>query len=143
MKKQFLALLSLFAMNGMAIADDAESYLKGVEAEVDSASKRKSEAQAVASFRKAAEQGDAIAQYNLGIAYTTGEGVGKDEFQAAAWFRKAAEQWLASAQYNLGVAYAEGNGLVKDEAQAVAWFRKAAEQGDSDAQANLKELSKQ
>lgn len=78
----------------------------------------------------------------MGIAYTTGEGVGKDEYQAAAWFRKAAEQGLASAQYNLGVAYAEGNGLVKDEAQAVAWFRKAAEQGDSDAQANLKELSK-
>jgi len=142
MKKQFLALLCIFAMNSIVIADDLETYLKGKDAEVDSASNLKNEARAVKSFRKAAEQGDAKAQYNLGIAYAMGEGILKDETQSVVWFRKAAEQGLADAQYNLGVAYAEGKGITKDDTQAVAWFRKAAEQGDSGAQANLRQLSK-
>ena len=65
MKKQILALLCIFAMNSIAIADDLETYLKAKEAEIDSASKRKNEAQAAASVRKAAEQGDAKAQVKL------------------------------------------------------------------------------
>ena len=74
MKKQFLALLFIIsAMNNIAIADEADTYLKAVESEVDSASKRKSDTQAVASFRKAAEQGDAKAQLKLGTAYATGK----------------------------------------------------------------------
>jgi TPR repeat protein len=43
-------------------------------------------------YRKAAEQGDARAQFNLGIMYAEGEGVPQDYAVAASWFRKAAEQ---------------------------------------------------
>ncbi|WP_303396492.1 SEL1-like repeat protein, partial [Pseudomonas fragi] len=39
-----------------------------------------------------AEQGDAAAQYKLGIMYATGEGVAQDAKQAVTWYRKAAEQ---------------------------------------------------
>jgi len=55
----------------------------------------------VAWYRKAAEHGDAKAQYNLGIAYAKGEGIAKDEAQAVEWFRKAAEQGDSDAQANL------------------------------------------
>ena len=53
-------------------------------------------------YRKAAEQGLARAQCNLGICYDDGTGVPQDTAQAAAWYRKAAEQGLARAQCNLG-----------------------------------------
>lgn len=49
-------------------------------------------------YRKAAETGDAIAQYNLGVCYDTGEGVAQDKAEAAKWFRKAAEQGDETAQ---------------------------------------------
>ena len=43
-------------------------------------------------YRKAAEQGNAEAQYRLGRFYERGWGVVKDEAEAMKWYRKAAEQ---------------------------------------------------
>jgi TPR repeat protein len=53
-------------------------------------------AQAVQWYRKAAEQGLAQAQYNLGFMYDKGRGVRQDDAQAVAWYRKAAEQGYAN-----------------------------------------------
>ncbi len=85
----------------------------------------------------AAEQGDAKAQYNLGVIYSSGQGVPQDYAQAVAWYRKAAEQGLAPAQFNLGLLYLDGKGVRQDYTQAVVWFSKAAEQGVASAQFNL------
>ena len=43
-------------------------------------------------YRKAAEQGDAIAQCKLGLFYEKGIGVAKTPDEAVKWFRKAAKQ---------------------------------------------------
>jgi hypothetical protein len=51
-------------------------------------------------YRKAAEQGDARAQFTLGIMYAKGEGGPQDYAVAASWFRKAAEQGYADAKRN-------------------------------------------
>ncbi|HCN07703.1 MAG TPA: hypothetical protein DIT01_07195, partial [Lentisphaeria bacterium] len=67
-------------------------------------------AEAVKWCRKAAEQGDAAAQLNLGKMYATGLGVPEDDAEAFKWFRKAAEQGYADAQYHLGLMYANGEG---------------------------------
>ena len=81
-----------------------------------------------APFRKAAEQGDADAQYHLGVLYYKeweGQCVLQDDTQAAFWRRtiRAWRAWINSADpYNWRYT------------QAVFWFRKAAEQGDADAQ---------
>ena len=56
--------------------------------------------------RHAAEQGDADAQFNLGVAYATGRGVPQDDAETVRWYRLAAEQGNASAQANLGFMYA-------------------------------------
>ena len=48
--------------------------------------------EAVKWSRKAAEQGDADAQYNLGNCYGRGEGVEQDKAEAVKWYHKAAEQ---------------------------------------------------
>ena len=86
---------------------------------------------------KAADQGLAEAQHNLGKVHHFGEGVQKDEVEAVRWYRKAADQGFAAAQSNLGAAYYLGEGVPKDYAEAVRWFRKAADQGDSHAQYQL------
>jgi TPR repeat protein len=80
-------------------------------------------------LRKAAESGDADAQYRLGLKYAEGEGVAKDPSQAAEWYRKAATHGQPNAQYNLGSLYYKGEGVPKDPAQAAEWYRKAAAQG--------------
>ncbi len=86
---------------------------------------------------KAAEQGDAQAQSDLGHAYYNGQGVPQDYKQAVKWYRKAAEQGFAKAQYNLGRMHALGLGVPVDYAQAVKWFREGAEQGDALSHYNL------
>ena len=56
----------------------------------------KDEVEAVKWYRKAAEQNQAEAQYNLGGCYSDGRGVAKDEVEAVKWWRKAAEQNYAT-----------------------------------------------
>ena len=99
--------------------------------------KPKNEAEAVKWYRKAAEQGHADAQFDLGYCYKEGEGVTQDYSEAVKWYRKAAEQGHATAQNNLGYCYEKGHGVPKDYSEAVKWYRKAAEQGNARSQYNL------
>ncbi len=84
------------------------------------------DAEDVKRWLEAAEQGDADAQYKLGLAYSKGEGVAKDAAEAVKWYRKAAEQGLAEAQCSLGLAYYSGGGVPKNNVQAYFWFNLAA-----------------
>jgi TPR repeat protein len=45
-------------------------------------------------FQKAAQQGLAISQLNIGFLYQDGLGVGQDYSQAMTWYQKAAQQHL-------------------------------------------------
>ena len=98
---------------------------------------KKNYTEAVKWYRKAAEQGHAGAQNNLGVCYENGYGVTKDYYEAVKWYRKAAEQGHAQAQCNLGICYRNGDGVTQDYYEAVKWYRKAAEQGHAGAQNNL------
>ena len=62
----------------------------------------------------AAADGDAQAQFNLGLRYTTGRGVPRNDREAVAWYRKAAEQGNALAQQNLERMSADGRGIPRD-----------------------------
>ncbi|WP_295623833.1 tetratricopeptide repeat protein [uncultured Nitrosomonas sp.] len=88
-------------------------------------------------FYRAAEQGYADAQFNLGLMYANGEGVPQDMEQAVELFKKAAEQGHVDAQNNLGAMYFTGEGVARDEKEAIEWFEKAAAQGNEDARINL------
>ena len=57
--------------------------------------------EAVRWYRLAAEQGNAPAQFNLGVAYVNGDGVTRDNEEALRWYRLAAEQGHAPAQERL------------------------------------------
>ena len=50
----------------------------------------KNDEEAVKWYRKAAEQGCAKAQYNLGVRYANGEGVPKNDVEAYKWWLLAA-----------------------------------------------------
>ena len=54
-------------------------------------------------YGKAAEQGVAEAQNNLGLAYDYGKGVKKDKAEAVKWLRKAAEQGDTEAKEELAI----------------------------------------
>ena len=84
-------------------------------------------------IQRAADQGDAEAQFNLGVMYATGDGVPQDYQEAVKWYRRAADQGYADAQYNLGVMYYNGEGVIQDKREAYIWFSIAAITGDEDA----------
>lgn len=87
---------------------------------------------------KAAEQGDADAQYQVGNAYDLGQGVAQDRKKAIEWYTKAAAQGHASAQNSIGAAYQFGWGAVRqDYKKAIEWYTKSAEQGNLIGQFNL------
>lgn len=85
---------------------------------------------------KLANEGDAVAQYNLGYYFYMGQGV-ESYTEAVKWYRKSAEQGNASAQYNLGYCYEYGYGVEQSYTEAVKWYRKSADQGDASGQYNL------
>jgi TPR repeat protein len=86
-------------------------------------------AKALRLIRPLAHDGDASAQFNLGLTYTTGQGVQQDSAAAALWFRKAADQGDAVAEFLLGNQYANGKSIPLDYSETMIWFQRAAEQG--------------
>ena len=77
-------------------------------------------------FRRAADQGDAAAQLQIGVMYSEGRGVPQDYSEAARWYQMAAGHSNAEAQYNLGILYATGRGVPQDNVLAYMWFNLAA-----------------
>ena len=99
-------------------------------------------ATAIRLWRKAAEQGTAKAQNNLGVMYDKGQGVPQDYIEAVKWYRKAAEQGYAVAQFNLGYMYNKGRGVPPDDIEAHKWYNLAAAQGNADAVKNRDNIAK-
>ena len=76
-----------------------------------------------------AEQGDADAQYKLGLMYYAGDGLLQDYAAALRWFRLVADQGFASAQYNLAEMYENGEGILQANVVAHMWFNLASANG--------------
>jgi len=104
--------------------------------------------QALPTCRKAAEHGDAKAQFNLAfILFKKGKSTKKDAIEAIDWLKKAAGQELTIAQYGMGMVFENGWGVHQDSEEAERWFhialmtcRKLVKQGNTDAQLTLAEL---
>lgn len=135
MKKRSLKFTLILALAAATGPLHAEGFHDGVSAY------EKGDLQAaLRAWRPAAEQGDALAQYNLGALYAKGRGVNKDVNEAAKWFRRAAEQGNALAEYYLGGLYARGEGVAHDTTQAAHWYHLAAAHGIAQAQVALSKL---
>lgn len=86
---------------------------------------------------KKANEGDMVAQNQIGLCYEYGYGVAKDQKMAFSWYMKAAEQGYPRAQGNVGNCYFCGRGIKQDFNLAILWFKKAAEQGNAASECNL------
>jgi TPR repeat protein len=78
-------------------------------------------------LRLAATEGDAEAQFWLGVGYARGYLGGVDYQEYHKWIRKSALQELPDAQHELGQMYEEGNGVPRSNERAAYWFRRAAD----------------
>jgi clan AA aspartic protease (TIGR02281 family) len=122
---------------GLMLVAGGSNVRAGPYEDGSAAYKRGDFATALSLFRQLAEQGNAKAQYKIGLMYYSGEGVPRNLAEAAKWFRKAADQGSGGAQHYLGMMYDEGEGVPKDLAEAAKWITKAAEQGSMYAQRDL------
>ncbi|HOO65253.1 MAG TPA: SEL1-like repeat protein, partial [Synergistaceae bacterium] len=99
--------------------------------------KKKDYPQAAQWYRKAAEQGHAGAQTDLGYMYEKGYGVPKNLKTAAEWYARGARSGSPVGQCNLGYMYEKGRGVAQNHETAAYWYRQAAEQGNLRGQCNL------
>jgi len=88
-------------------------------------------------YRKAADQGNALAQVAVGNLYGMAQGVAQDYGEALRWYRKAADQGNNEAEDNVGFFYLSGWGVTQDYAEALRWFRKAADHANEVAERNI------
>jgi len=95
--------------------------------------------QAVENYQKAAQLGNAEAQFNYAYALYNGEGIDRDYASAAMWFKRAARQNFAKAQYNLAYCYMYGRGVPADYDKALRYLTDAANNNNQNAQLTLAE----
>ncbi len=126
MRKLFQAAALTFVLApSMILAQDLLAFVRAIQSgDYETAFKE---------LQPLAAQGNAIAQYNLGVMYGDGMGVPQDYAEAMKWFRLAAAQGDASAQYNLGVMYEDGQGGPQDKQTAQMWLNTASANGSEQA----------
>ena len=93
-------------------------------------------------FLAEAQNGNALAMYDLGRMFADGLGREIDPEQAQGWYKKALDTFLAVdltpyVEYRIGKMYAAGLGTEQSDTQAASWFEEAAEQGNKFAMYSL------
>ncbi len=117
-----LALLSLPVMSFAASGEALKAYQSGEYQK------------ALEMWMLLAYEGDAEAQYRLGLMFLHGTGVVVSTQEAVYWLSRAAEQGEPRAQYLLGAIYLSGKGLTSNREHGLEWWRAAAHNGNVAAQ---------
>jgi uncharacterized protein len=92
---------------------------------------------AAALYAPRAAQGDAEAQYRMGMMARFGWGMEKDSAAAVRWLTQAAKQNQPQAQAELGTMYRLGRGVPEDPKEAAVWLTAAANSGVGIAQLSI------
>ena len=92
-------------------------------------------------IERRANDGDRLAQNEIGKCYYYGIAVGQNYEKAFEWFEKAADNDYSLGQYNLSLCYLRGEGTSKDLEKAIMYLQKSANQGCSKAEMALGCLS--
>lgn len=118
------------ANSGDAAAQVAlgEQYAKAAATDHDKVQMSGDYQQALAWYRKAADQNNIPAEMHLAALYRDGGGkvIPRDMEQAATWYRRAADQGDPTAQGTLGVLYSIGQGVPHSNVDAYFWLDLAA-----------------
>ena len=84
-----------------------------------------------------AEQGDAAAQFSIGLLHSKQFIPQASPEEAVKWYLLAATKGYVDAQFNLGIKYDKGVGVEQSAAEAFSWYFKAANSGHPQAQFNV------
>ena len=95
---------------------------------------------ALAEWQPLAEEGNAAAQFGMGLLYANGFGVEWNNEEALKWYTAAADQGHGEAHYSIGVMYANGWGVPQSDDEAFQRYTTAAEMGVTDAQTSLAKM---
>lgn len=129
MKSMIMFAIMAFGLYANEFTQAVEDYSKGEYAK------------AFDTFYLLAKEGNAKAQYNIGLLYALGKGAQKDLSHAKKWYEKAAKQGNAKAQYNLAKLYhAAGQTDIHAYQKAKYWYEKAVKGGIMQANNNLAAL---
>ena len=136
MKKLFLTLglttflACVYSENGVCAEENAADTPQAIERSIEEKA-----------LRGAAEQGDPVAQYELGLALVRPIpphfGFVKEGEEAAMWLRKSADQGNPDAAFLLGYIHQYAVGVAKDIPTGVSWLTKAADGGHISAMVTL------
>lgn len=137
MQPRYLRLLPAILTASFVAVAGAGAVSAGPLEDALAAHERGDDATALRLMRPLADQGNAVAQYNLGFMYSNGLGVPRDYAEALKWYRRAANQGDDAGQNNVGNIYDRGLGLAQDYAEAIKWYRLAVARGNAKAQINL------
>lgn len=118
-------------------ASSASSIRKGIEAYQNG-----DYATALQAWMPLAKQGNADAQFSVGLIFDRGLNVNPDYYAAVKWFTLASKQGHIFAQANLGWKYHKGQGVDKNNVHAFKWWRLAANDGHQNAPYFLEVISK-
>ena len=110
----------------MAVSLLSQPVMAGPHEDAAAAYTRRSYTQALQLWRSLAEQGNAEAEYNLGVLYDNGHGVPRDSAEAEKWYRLSAGQGLADAQFRLGLHFENAQGASQDFTCTFSPMRAAA-----------------
>jgi hypothetical protein len=124
-------------------AAEAASTVSGQSATDRGSSGQRVQGKSLPELRKLAGQGDAEAQWQMGVRFHNGEGVPHDDAQAMQWFQRAAERGHVTAQGALGAYYFAARGVPKDLSKAYFWSLIAMAQGDEISKGRLDLLASQ
>lgn len=125
LKQVLLVMVCFLALAGQAMADS----LSDANRVYDEGDYEK----AVKLYSPLAKDGNAEAQYTLGMMYRAGRGVPHDYQAARKWYLLAAEQGHPLAQFYLGWIYAGGKGVPKDYIRAHMWINIAIANASGEA----------
>ena len=128
LKRIFLGIAVAVVLTGAAMAGPFEDGLAAFQ--------RGDYATALRLLQPLAAQGNADAQFKLGVMYDNGRGVAQNYAEAMKWYRLAAAQGDAAAQNNLGLMYGTGRGVAQNYVQAHMWSNLAAAQGNENGRKN-------
>jgi TPR repeat protein len=92
---------------------------------------------ALTEFRKAAQRGNRLAEFNYAMMLLNGEGTAANVDEGKRWLRKAADANMSHAQYVYAKMYDDGEFVGRDPVEAHQWFLKAAQQGHVQAELAL------
>jgi hypothetical protein len=97
-------------------------------------------ADSIESLQQQAFKEDANAQYLLGLAFETGDGVARDVTEATRWYQKASVHGHRAAMHNYAMALQFGRGINKNPSKAALVYTQLAALGDQTAYGKLAKL---